>query len=94
VGHHFKAILTEPFQHNLWFTLSGDLYRQLYRRRHSAFGLTRKDRNVVLSPALEWRDGWLGSTFSLQTSITEANSNIDVYDYRRSVTTISVQGGF
>jgi len=94
VGHHFKSILTEPLQRNLWFALSGDYYRQVYRGKHTAFGIARKDRTLALSPALEWRDAWLGSTFSLQTSITHAHSNIAVFDYRRSVTSISVQGGF
>ena len=94
VGHHFKSILSKPFPRNLWFTLSGDYYRQVYRGKHTAFGIARKDRTMVLSPALEWRGGWYGSTFSLQTSLTNAHSNIAVFGYRRAVTTISVQGGF
>ncbi|MDQ6966470.1 MAG: tetratricopeptide repeat protein, partial [Mariprofundaceae bacterium] len=65
IGHHFKSILNKPVQRNLWFTLSGDYYRQVYRGKHTAFGIARKDRTIVLSPALEWRGGWMGSTFSL-----------------------------
>lgn len=93
VGHHVTLSGQYPLNDQLKLILLADQYRQLYRHINTYYGVRRHDNTTVLSPSLEWK---LLPWASLKASyaFTRALSNIAIYDYRRSLATLSIEGRY
>lgn len=93
IGNRFTLGLTYPMMRRLSLSLVGDLLLQDYRHTHSFYGMERSDRIYSGSAGLRY-EIIKGLKLNLQYTHTRADSNIDVYQYRRNVVQMGAEYTF
>lgn len=92
-GNRFSAGTSLPLLESLSFQMSGEVLLKDYDNVHAVFNTERDDEIYQYAFGLTWEP--LSETFViLQHNRTAANSNLAVYDYRRSIYTLGVEKRF
>lgn len=92
-SNRLSAGLSVPLVEPLSFQLSGEVLLKDYDNVHTVFNTRRDDEMYRYALGLTWEP--LRDTFViLQHNRTAANSNLAVYDYRRSVYTLGLEKRF
>jgi len=93
IGNRFTLGLILPIVEKVSLSLSGDILLQDYRHTHTFYGMERSDRIYYGSTGIRW-EMLKGLKLNLQYAHTRADSNIDVYEYRRNVVQLGVEYTF
>ncbi|MBM4351108.1 MAG: tetratricopeptide repeat protein [Deltaproteobacteria bacterium] len=93
IGNRFTLGLILPIVEKVSLSLSGDMLLQDYRHTHTFYGMERSDRIYYGSAGVRW-EMLKGLKLNLQYGHTRADSNIDVYEYRRNVVQLGVEYTF
>jgi len=93
IGNRFTLGLILPIVEKVSLSLSGDILLQDYRHTHTFYGMERSDRIYYGSTGIRW-EMLKGLKLNLQYGHTRADSNIDVYEYRRNVVQLGVEYTF
>jgi len=93
VGNRFTLGLIFPIVEKVSLSISGDILLQDYRHTHTFYGMERSDRIYYGSSGIRW-EILKGLKLNLQYAHTRADSNIDVYEYRRNVVQLGVEYTF
>lgn len=93
IGNRFTLGLILPIVEKVSLSLSGDILLQDYRYTHTFYGMERSDRIYYGSTGIRW-EMLKGLKLNLQYGHTRADSNIDVYEYRRNVVQLGVEYTF
>ncbi|MFP4308253.1 MAG: tetratricopeptide repeat protein [Desulfococcaceae bacterium] len=92
-GNRFSAGASLPVWESLSFQISGEVLLKDYDNVHTVFNTERDDEIYQYAFGLTWEP--LSETFViLQHNRTAANSNLPVYDYRRSIYTLGLEKRF
>ena len=93
IGYRIMPSLLVPVIDKVNFTLTGDIFLQNYTHTHTAFHVKRRDRTYTGSTGVIW-EIVKGLNLNLSYSHTTADSNIDVYAYKRNVYTVGIEYTF
>jgi hypothetical protein len=93
IGNRFTLGLIFPIVEKVSLSVSGDILLQDYRHTHTFYGMERSDRIYYGSTGIRW-EILKGLKLNLQYAHTRADSNIDVYEYRRNVVQLGVEYTF
>jgi len=92
-GNRFTLGLIFPIIEKVSLLASGDILLQDYQHTHTFYGMERSDRIYYGSTGVRW-EILKGLKLNLQYSYTRADSNIDVYEYRRNLVLLGVEYTF
>jgi tetratricopeptide (TPR) repeat protein len=81
--NRFTLGLIFPVIEKVSLSATGDILLQDYRHTHTFYGMKRSDRIYYGSTGVRW-EILKGLKLNLQYGHTRADSNIDVYEYRRN----------
>jgi tetratricopeptide (TPR) repeat protein len=92
-GHRVLANITVPVVETLKLQVTGQAFFQRFQNTNSLFGVKREDDVYRGSLGLSW-EFHKNTTLVLQVNVTQANSNIPIYDYDREVCTAGIEYRF
>jgi len=92
-GHRLLANITIPVVDKLKLQVTGQAFFQRFNNTNTLFGLKREDDVYRGSLGLTW-EFYRNTTLVLQLNVTQANSNIPIYDYDREVYTAGIEYRF
>ena len=92
-GHRLSLSVVYPIYEKVTLQVYGEAFDQNFRNTHTIFGVKREDRTYTGSIGLIW-EFYKNTNLVLQYNRTQADSNIPLYEYNRSLYTFGIEYRF
>lgn len=93
MGHRLSLSVSYPVLEKVTLQVYGEAFDQDFRNVNTVFGVKREDRVYTGSIGLVW-EFYRNANLLLQYNCIQANSNIPLYEYNRSLYTFGIEYRF
>ncbi len=93
LGNHLNATVLIPYKEKLNLALSGGVFFQDFVNTHTVFN-EKRDDTIYTTAALVTYKVCKNSEFQLQYTHVQADSNVDIYEYRRNIYSVGMEVKF